>query len=266
MKNIRKLEVQNERIIKRILRKFMHRLDDRNILRSYDHEAKILSSWVFKDIYQLVKNTFNEGYNEGGRLIKQYQVHAAISVDDALIYEYADILINRLDAFVFVNRDDLAEDIAEWTVLGYSHDHKVDLLLNYFDYEAIAASRFSRTATNDIYNNASVHRYKDSGVVDGVKFGAHIDNRTSEICLMLNGTIWALDDPEKETPPMHFNCRSRLIPYFGVIPKTRDFTKDFTDEFIEQAEKIKETFENKYWSKIVIDPHDILPDDESDQN
>ncbi len=79
-------------------------------------------------------------------------------------------------------------------------------MIKFFDYDTVAASRFARTGTNYVYNAAHLNRYRDTGIVAGVRYAAHIDNRTSEICRMLNGTIWAIDDPNILTPPNHFNC------------------------------------------------------------
>jgi len=104
--------------------------------------------------------------------------------------------------------------------------------------------------TNDVYNRAHIERYEDSGVVDGVQFSAHIDDRTSEICEMLNGTIWALGDPDIQVPPLHFNCRSRLVPYFGKVPGDRDFTDEFGSDVLERATEAKDTFRSKYWGGI----------------
>ncbi len=41
-----------------------------------------------------------------------------------------------------------------------------------------------------------------------------MDNRTSEICDALDGTVRPADDPfwGSHTPPLHFNCRSILTP------------------------------------------------------
>jgi len=83
-------------------------------------------------------------------------------------------------------------------------------------------------------------------------FSAHIDDRTSDICTMLNDTIWALGDKDMQVPPLHFGCRSRLVPYFGKIPGKRDFKAQFGSEFVKSAEKTSTVFRKKYWSAM---PH-----------
>jgi len=126
--------------------------------------------------------------------------------DDPFVARYTSEAIRGL-------KDIPREDISEihWRLThaisaGASIPSITDDLLKYFDGDRIRANRFARTATSDIHNRATLHRYEDSGVVDGVKFLAHIDNRTSETCRVMNGTIWALNDPAIQTPPLHFNC------------------------------------------------------------
>ena len=123
-------------------------------------------------------------------------------------------------------------------------------LSHYFDNNRAASTRMARTITNDVYNRAHLDRYEDSGVVDGVQYSAHIDERTSDICLMLNGTIWGLSDKDIQVPPLHFNCRSRLVPYFGKIPGKRDFSKDFDADFISRATKTSTVFRKTFWSPM----------------
>lgn len=46
------------------------------------------------------------------------------------------------------------------------------------------------------------------------RFDAVQDNRTSEVCEELDGTVRPADDPwwRSHTPPLHFNCRSIIVP------------------------------------------------------
>jgi uncharacterized protein with gpF-like domain len=46
------------------------------------------------------------------------------------------------------------------------------------------------------------------------RFDAIEDDRTSEICSGINGTILPVDDSfwSDHVPPLHFNCRSQLVP------------------------------------------------------
>jgi SPP1 gp7 family putative phage head morphogenesis protein len=47
------------------------------------------------------------------------------------------------------------------------------------------------------------------------EFLAVEDEHTTDTCLELNGKVFSVDDPALPVPPLHFNCRSVLLPVFG---------------------------------------------------
>jgi SPP1 gp7 family putative phage head morphogenesis protein len=51
----------------------------------------------------------------------------------------------------------------------------------------------------------------NKGLISGYVFTAILDSRTSPICAHHNGRIYAVDD-KRFLPPLHWNCRSALIP------------------------------------------------------
>jgi len=70
--------------------------------------------------------------------------------------------------------------------------------------------RMARTLTTAIENQAREKAWKESKQVAGVQWSAILDGRTTVICSGLHGKKWKLG--ENPVPPMHFNCRSILIP------------------------------------------------------
>lgn len=74
-----------------------------------------------------------------------------------------------------------------------------------------------RTNTTDAYNTGRLAKMRDPDLdewVQGVRYEAVIDERTTELCAGLDGLVFRKDDPDLDrlTPPNHFNCRSLLIP------------------------------------------------------
>lgn len=74
-----------------------------------------------------------------------------------------------------------------------------------------------RTNTTDAYNTGRLAKMRDPDLdewVQGVRYEAVIDERTTELCADLDGLVFRKDDPDLDrlTPPNHFNCRSLLIP------------------------------------------------------
>jgi SPP1 gp7 family putative phage head morphogenesis protein len=75
--------------------------------------------------------------------------------------------------------------------------------------QASTLTRTSITSTQNAAVNSVVQNNK--GLVKGYLFSAILDSRTSPICSYHNGNLYAVDDLRFK-PPLHWNCRSTLIP------------------------------------------------------
>lgn len=74
------------------------------------------------------------------------------------------------------------------------------------------AEALVRTAVNHVSNVGMMETYRaNEDVVEGVRVVATLDDRTTEICISLDGTVWALDDPGLRLPPYHFQCRTITV-------------------------------------------------------
>jgi SPP1 gp7 family putative phage head morphogenesis protein len=163
---------------------------------------------------------------------------------------------HTMDSMIYV-ADNTRKDLINSLNEGYTKGEGIPALTKRVQAEwltnKVSAKRFARTFTNEVYNQAHFNRYQESTTVDGIQFSAHLDSRTSEQCRMLNMTIWAKGDPDIQLPPLHFNCRSRTLPYFGKIPGKRDFrhTVDGTEFTTKDISKIQgqiKVFKTKYWN------------------
>ena len=84
-----------------------------------------------------------------------------------------------------------------------------------------------RTKTTETYNNARRSYWENdelaSQIVVAYQFSAIMDNRTSEVCAALDQKIFEIGgDVDRVTPPLHFNCRSLLVP----VTKFEDYKAD----------------------------------------
>jgi len=97
----------------------------------------------------------------------------------------------------------------------------------------ISLERYARTKFTEVMNRGRHEFFEESGVVAAYQYSAILDDRTTEICDGLHGKIFAKGD--EPIPPLHFNCRSLLIP----ITKYEDWKADKSvggkniDKFIE---------------------------------
>lgn len=89
------------------------------------------------------------------------------------------------------------------------------------DGEPITADRLEtvvRTNFTAAYNLGRRQSMFDpdlEGFIKGVQFSAILDDRTTEVCAELDGKVFLESDAEgieRFTPPLHFNCRSVLVP------------------------------------------------------
>ncbi|RLD18798.1 MAG: hypothetical protein DRI69_09635, partial [Bacteroidetes bacterium] len=182
-----------------------------------------LKMTLYGPLHAHIWRIYAEGYIAGGNLIHRYKPPslmktAASPLGAVELYEDPRIVKATKNA-IYGLQDSLSNHKNEIQATmrdGFEKGESIPILSkrlrHYFDDNRSATARMARTITNDVYNRAHLDRYEDSGVVDGVQYSAHIDDRTSEICQMLNGTIWGLGDKDIVVPPSHFNCRSRLRP------------------------------------------------------
>jgi NAD+--asparagine ADP-ribosyltransferase len=59
-------------------------------------------------------------------------------------------------------------------------------------------------------NKGRAEFFKETKVISGYQFAAVLDDRTSDICNGLHGKKFVAGT--EPVPPMHFNCRSVLVP------------------------------------------------------
>lgn len=70
--------------------------------------------------------------------------------------------------------------------------------------------RYVRTKTTEVLNRGRQAYFNSSDVIVGYELSAIDDGRTSDICSGLNGRRFPKGS--EPVPPLHFNCRSVLIP------------------------------------------------------
>ena len=166
-----------------------------------------------------------------------YQVYAAEDVID----EYRDIaMIEYLIAVIFWQSGrNTMRDVSNRFYATYTVDeiakmtvHQVQqrLLNVYNDSFAHRTGNVARTLVNDIYNYAVIQSYIETGT-NYFQFQAVIDNRTTDLCRMLNGSIFPASEAQHYRPPLHYRCRSRLIAIqgntvrnTGMLYENRNFT------------------------------------------
>lgn len=98
----------------------------------------------------------------------------------------------------------------------------------------IALQRYARTKFTETMNRARVDYFSDSRVVSGYQYSAIMDGATTAICSGLHGKKFKAGS--EPIPPMHFNCRSVLVPItmFEEFKPTEKIRGQSPDAFIEE--------------------------------
>lgn len=98
----------------------------------------------------------------------------------------------------------------------------------------ISIERFARTKHTEVMNKGRLDYFENTGVVAAYQYSAILDDRTSEICRGLHGKVFRAGT--QPVPPMHFNCRSLLIPItkYEEWEPTTHVGKTPIREFIEE--------------------------------
>lgn len=78
-----------------------------------------------------------------------------------------------------------------------------------------------RTNVFEALNEARYQEFTDPALgdfVEAFEFAAVMDSSTTEVCSHMDGKVFAKDSPEwdRYVPPLHFNCRSVLVPITAI--------------------------------------------------
>lgn len=106
----------------------------------------------------------------------------------------------------------LADDVTDLDEI------KADLIAIFKDEKAYRVERIARTELITAYNKAAVEEYRESGLVEQIKWITAEDDRVDEECSLNENKTVKIGESfpsGDEQPPIHPNCRCDVIPYFG---------------------------------------------------
>ena len=170
----------------------------------------------------IFRETFDSGFDSA-----QAEISPTRKMESVINFpeEFEDTLNERSFYITGVDRDRILKKARQTLINGIEKGdttkeviHKLNQLFE-GEYE-IGAGQLEaivRTNTNKVFNMGRRRYFEDpklNGFVKAYQYSAIIDSRTSDICDRLDGKIYAVGDPyiDQITPPLHFNCRSLLVP------------------------------------------------------
>lgn len=202
-------------IIKKIIVDLADQIERKKIVQLGKVERlETLQVKYLKELKQALQKNFMDIYKEG-------QVIAASELPKK---EFAkpilgDDFINIVDAETRAYVGDWADALtknARVEIMSAIKDKKgvgeiIDILDAYGENEAIVSvERFSRTKNTEIFNKGRLEHFEASGVVEAYEYSAILDDVTTDLCAGLDGLVFPAG--AAPVPPLHFSCRSVLVP------------------------------------------------------
>ena len=175
-------------------------------------QLKVLLKRRFKDLYS------DAGKQARGEIVKGAQKYAAPLPNEDFMDFLEEETFQYIGDFEYNVKKKVRLALAAAIKDGKALSEVIDIL----DDEGVKLStesleRYARTKLTEVMNRSRKEAFEETGVVAAYQFSAIMDDRVSEICGGLHGAIFEKDDAP--TPPLHFNCRSVLIP----ITKYEDY-------------------------------------------
>lgn len=114
--------------------------------------------------------------------------------------------------------NDLQRNLTQSLMMENTCDKTIEALMNRFGVSRNQAARLVHTENAYIHSVAQGDSYRANGVRK-VIFVATLDDRTSDICRDMDGTIIDMKDyaPGQTVPPLHPWCRSVTAPYSDLL-------------------------------------------------
>ena len=188
-------------------------------------QAELLHIDTYEGLTELLTDAYKEGYY---RTLFELQKGTGFGltfaeIDDNAIQKVltTDWAGSNYSKRIWGDRDKLVREIQTQLTQAFIRGDSVDMTIRHirdrFNVSKSNAERLVRTESAHIAEEATYSAYERSGVVKQYQFLAILDLRTSTICREMDNKIFKLS--EKETginyPPLHANCRSTTVPYFG---------------------------------------------------
>ena len=167
-----------------------------------------------KDVKIILKNSFREQYQDAKKMAQQelFKVNYAVPVPTD---EFLAFLENETYSYVGDWAYSITKSAKAQIIAAIKDGMPLSTVIDLLTTEGLADSltsleRYARTKFTEVMNRGRLDFFDSSNVVQGYQYSAILDGSTTDICESLNDKIFK--SGEQPIPPLHFNCRSLLIP------------------------------------------------------
>lgn len=191
-----------------------------------------------KELKQIIKNSFTQIYKDGIAMAKAEVTKSEFKKPLAQD-KFLEVIDQEVFDFIGDYEYTILKKVRVELIAAVKDGRPLSSVLGILDDELVklsdvALERYARTKHTEVFNNARVEYFDSTGVVTGYQYSAILDDRTSEICSGLHGKFFKAGT--EPIPPMHFNCRSTLIPItkYEEFKPTESIRGQTPEKFIEE--------------------------------
>ena len=118
-----------------------------------------------------------------------------------------------------------------------------DLETVFGDYSKARLETIVRTNFMESFNSGRTAQFQQMPNIEMYQFSAIMDGRTSDVCIAMDGKIFNKADLSLYEPPLHFNCRSLVVPIFSdEVEENQDLINSNEYSKLPKIEKDKNGF------------------------
>lgn len=187
---------------------------------TYDAQARKQVVWKADEEF-----TIQDAWQQDGAMMR---------TPDELIGSYRNRELQLAGIYEQARLDKTRGLIAEMTSEGWSYEAQARRLgEEYPTFMDHRLRNIARTEGAYLHEHGEFTRTASSPLVIGWEFHAIMDSSTTIMCRERHGKVYMRGDEGVDVPPLHFQCRSELVPIFaGEDPELDALARDI--EFEEQ--------------------------------
>jgi SPP1 gp7 family putative phage head morphogenesis protein len=167
-----------------------------------------------KDIKIILKNAFREQYQDAKKMAQNelFKVNYALPLPtDAFLKFLEEETYSYVGDWSYNITKNAKQEMINAIKDGKPLSDVVDMLTDQgLKDSLVSMERYARTKFTEVMNRGRLDYFESSKIVQGYQYSAILDDSTTDICESLDGKVFK--DGEQPIPPLHFNCRSLLVP------------------------------------------------------
>ena len=209
---------KNEEKLKDIIEKEIGQ-DKLSEIKSVDDVVKAIKQlMIFEGLKNIsdtvIKKTFMDGWDSAEK-----QLNRNFMINKRAVQYIQDYAFNNIMDLTEEIKNDLRAELQRGIMSGEGITDLKNRVKKVFDSGENRAEMIARTETTRAENQGKLQAFKSSNEDFLKKWVATKDDRTSEICMRLNGQTVGLNENFKDdetgwegpAPPAHVNCRSSVV-------------------------------------------------------